>query len=415
MTNSAGTTSSGDLGGGGGSGPSSGGTGGVVESDCAVPFAASGDDNYGLESQFVIQATSVKPSSEIFFDWSAVSADFLGHAVGPADVGMVEIALWNLTLEQFEAKFNSDALTQTDLAIIGTILPSTPTTTTGSIYDLTETGQPLDRSMIDPYLDIGNYPAQNHIYTALVASGTNLGKGTRMLQAFRLDASSTNTDVDIASDSTTLSLSVDLHSLHALGVPTNTPRIVVDWNNLQTTAQGEPFDPSQITEVRVARYSKSRTELEQRENFTNLDTIADELYSSEVLIGTSFDLSRTRDATGKYFSGIDASGTWLLALNCGDCANPAPWYMTVLTACGQSQTQCLKTAPDTCGGGICGDGVVTPGEACDMGAANDGSYGGCNPDCTIGPRCGDGIVQSNEGEQCEPPGTGRCGPDCILL
>lgn len=52
------------------------------------------------------------------------------------------------------------------------------------------------------------------------------------------------------------------------------------------------------------------------------------------------------------------------------------------------------------------------GEACDDGV-NDGSYGGCSPGCgALGPRCGDGEVQS-EHEACD--GTAGCGEDCALL
>ena len=58
--------------------------------------------------------------------------------------------------------------------------------------------------------------------------------------------------------------------------------------------------------------------------------------------------------------------------------------------------------------GYCGDGKVqTPQEQCDDGA-NDGTYGNCGdpmmplPNCNLGPRCGDGIVQDQYGEQCEP-------------
>ncbi|MCB9602563.1 MAG: DUF4215 domain-containing protein [Sandaracinus sp.] len=50
---------------------------------------------------------------------------------------------------------------------------------------------------------------------------------------------------------------------------------------------------------------------------------------------------------------------------------------------------------------VCGDGIVTRFEACDDGI-NDGSYGGCMPGCLEpGPRCGDGIVHEDEGEDCD--------------
>jgi fibro-slime domain-containing protein len=73
---------------------------------------------------------------------------------------------------------------------------------------------------------------------------------------------------------------------------------------------------------------------------------------------------------------------------------------------------------------ICGDGFVTPNEACDLGKdANTGAYGTCNPDCTLPPYCGDAIVQTDQGEQCDDGvnlatygynGTPACGPNCQL-
>jgi cysteine-rich repeat protein len=46
----------------------------------------------------------------------------------------------------------------------------------------------------------------------------------------------------------------------------------------------------------------------------------------------------------------------------------------------------------------CGDGLIDAayGEQCDDGS-NDGSYNGCNADCTLGPRCGDGVLDEIEG------------------
>jgi fibro-slime domain-containing protein len=48
----------------------------------------------------------------------------------------------------------------------------------------------------------------------------------------------------------------------------------------------------------------------------------------------------------------------------------------------------------------CGNGIVTAGEECDDGPANQNDlYGGCTLDCTYGPFCGDGIV--NGPEECD--------------
>jgi len=68
---------------------------------------------------------------------------------------------------------------------------------------------------------------------------------------------------------------------------------------------------------------------------------------------------------------------------------------------------------------VCGDGIVTPDEACDLGAENNtGEHGGCNPDCTLAPYCGDGIVDADFGEQCDDginsSTYGGCAPGCVL-
>lgn len=64
----------------------------------------------------------------------------------------------------------------------------------------------------------------------------------------------------------------------------------------------------------------------------------------------------------------------------------------------------------------CGDGVTSPPEECDLGAAlNTGAYGGCMPTCTLAARCGDG--KRNGPEICDNGHTGAtnlgaCNPEC---
>jgi cysteine-rich repeat protein len=69
----------------------------------------------------------------------------------------------------------------------------------------------------------------------------------------------------------------------------------------------------------------------------------------------------------------------------------------------------------------CGDGVLTEGpEACDFGkAVNVGTYGDeglCTPTCEDAPYCGDGMIQEEWGEECDDPGnTGLYGQDVCTV
>jgi fibro-slime domain-containing protein len=61
----------------------------------------------------------------------------------------------------------------------------------------------------------------------------------------------------------------------------------------------------------------------------------------------------------------------------------------------------FSAARSDCGAN-CGDGKIAPGEECDDGMdKNTGGYNLCGMDCTLGPRCGDGVLQADAGEVCD--------------
>jgi hypothetical protein len=70
-----------------------------------------------------------------------------------------------------------------------------------------------------------------------------------------------------------------------------------------------------------------------------------------------------------------------------------------------TETETTDSTSETSGGPVCGDGIVDPGEACDLGPANAWELADCQPDCTLN-ECGDGLVGLGE---CESP---LCVSDC---
>jgi hypothetical protein len=138
--------------------------------------------------------------------------------------------------------------------------------------------------------------------------------------------------VNITSDSTKVDFTAGIASRPPTYIPAGTGAVTLDWTKLKKTAAGQDFIPSSITKIRIGHYTQTPTELEG-DAFLQLDEIAAEMYSAEVKTGSTFSFDKTKTADGTAFNGIDDTGTWIVALNCGGCQNPAPWYLSVLKPC----------------------------------------------------------------------------------
>jgi hypothetical protein len=109
----------------------------------------------------------------------------------------------------------------------------------------------------------------------------------------------------------------------------------------------------------------------------------------------------------------------------GSCKTDCSAYIP-LSSCGDNKTdtgeQCDQgpTGGATCDASCrwrCGNGVPDTGEQCDNGK-NDGSYGTCNPNCTLAAYCGDGTKNGLEqcdlgaGNETNPYGANKCTKSC---
>lgn len=326
---------------------------------------ATATSNYKFSSSFTLTPVTVKSMSNLTFNWGALSQDFLKHPLSAtADVNTVSFLMFTLDLATLQKKLNDDTLDMPDVYIVPP--PSVNPTggvTTAMLYDFTLNGTSQTPAVWNTYLDphLVNGP---YSFMVAAAKGTTIGSGFRMLQTFTLDDGSSNTTVDIKNDSTKLSYSADLHSLTITGVPAATPNLTLDFTDLVTptclamsgdcptgttagtcaatnmpaclqqkkNALGGDFKNGYITSAIVGHYSETPAQLEAK--FLDLDLIATNYYSGDIMSGSVLDFTKLTETTsGAAFPGIDDTGTWLVGLICGNCRNPAPWYLTILKPC----------------------------------------------------------------------------------
>jgi hypothetical protein len=302
-------------------------------------ITASETNNYSFWSSLTFPPVKVAPRSDLQFDWSGVTADFINHAVDPKkDLNTILLLEWDLSLADLQTKLNADELASRDLTIVPP-LSYTPdgNTTSARMLEFELNGNPIGGELVSvdhvlSYFDPETYSPSTHTFTLMATTGQSLGQGTRMVQSFMVDPDSTNTSVTMTQDSTRLDFQADLTKLTPTSIPAGQAHIKLDWGKMKTNALGGDFSTTRITSAFIGHYGETTAEL-SGEKFLDIDLIASVLYRKDVDVGTSADFSAFADASGNQFSGVDDSGTWLLGLQCGDCRNPAPWYLTVLKPC----------------------------------------------------------------------------------
>jgi hypothetical protein len=323
---------------------SSGTSGGSQPIMCnGANVVANEKNDYTFTSTFSLPPITVKTMSNLTFDWGSVTQDFLKHSLSPtADINTVSVLIFGpgVPLAMLAPKLNADELTPQDVFVVPppSVMPSGGKTT-AMLYDFNINGTAIPQSMFDAYFNTdptNGLPPSDYSFMVAAASGTTVGSGFRMLQTMTLDPSSSNTMVKMTNDSTKLTYNANLHSLTITGVPMGTAALTLDWsdmvNRMANNGLGHQFKDGYVTSAVVGHYTQTPAELEQK--FLDLNLIATSYYTADLVSSTMLDFTTLKEqTTGAAFTGIDDTGTWLVGLTCGNCRNPAPWYLTILKPC----------------------------------------------------------------------------------
>ena len=332
-----------------GTGPTSGCTSAAVTNTqqqvtcMGTNLVATMANNYAFTSTMRLPAMTVKSKSNLTFDWSAVTKDFLGHSVGGNNsLDTMTLLIFSLPLAEIETKLNVDTLSQQDVFQVPP--PSWPApgmtagaTTSAPLYSFLANGTEITMQEFTDRTDPAILDPAMFTYVAAAGHGTTIGEGFRMLQAFHVADSASGTTVALKDDSTQLTCSVSLRNLTITGATAGTPALALSWVDIVAqggkNALGNPFGDNYITSAIVGHFSETPEELEKK--FLDLDMIAQKYYRADITENGKLNFMDLKDDSGASFPGIDDTGTWMVGLICANCRNPAPWYMTILKPCTQ--------------------------------------------------------------------------------
>ncbi len=287
--------------------------------DTAAAGGASGDglvlvdaNNYALESSLAIQSTPLAERSDATLDWSGLTTDLQGHDLDPvADIDVLTLLAFELTEAEVEAALATDTLSQSDMALYVSL--DTEGRTSASLSELSLFGNDID---VEQYFEEGS-----GAWLLTVNTGTTPGVGARMVGFLAPSADAQADQAALTDDSAELFIDVDLLSLDPVAVSADTTQLDLDWSQLTVNAQGNTMVSGAADQVMLGRYDTLAAE-DLQDAFLDLELLADQTWTVDIDGGSA--------ASVTDFGTLDADATWVLALRCTTCSNPAPLFLTFL-------------------------------------------------------------------------------------
>lgn len=279
--------------------------------------------NYAYSGTIDIPTVTTASETDLSICWGEVAEDIRCHGLDPGpDINNLSLIRFPAMSEaDLEDKLAQDSLLQSEQNGVVELQPADDQTC-ALLSDLTFFGTETDI--------ITEYRTGDELFLLTLATGTQAGQGTRLMLLLEPSTESTVADVEVEDGCGVVDFTADLAALQSLVLPADGPWIV-EWSGVTRTGLGNEMVLGNVDGVMLAFYEgMSVSDLEPQ--FLDLELIASELYNVEISAGSGADLAEAVDDSGATFGGFAGNGTWLLALTCSTCANPAPLFMTVVEA-----------------------------------------------------------------------------------
>jgi hypothetical protein len=284
-------------------------------------------NNYTAMGSLTISGVETAVGTDIDICWGGISKDLQCHDVNPlTQIDAIGLIAFRLSEAAVQAQLSSGV--PVEMASTTGYLEhrTNKTSTCAKLYGFTFLGTAVDvkSRYTEPM-------SADESYMAIFTHGIERGVGARSMIFLRPRSTSTATTVEAPSGCGMLDFQANLMALQKLPVPAAGPW-VIDWRGLTKDGQGNAVVFENIDGVMLGFY-QNMTVADIQAKILDIEQIATSAWELKLRGGSRADLAAAKErTTGAAFSGFQsaATGTWLLALTCSKCQNPAPIVLTVL-------------------------------------------------------------------------------------
>ncbi len=273
------------------------------------------ENNFNYTSTLSIETTSLRSYSNFILDWQDLNLNVQGKDIDPIqDVDQVVlIILPSLTPEVIVDRLAQEQILQSDISLY---VVCSPENAQCSLSDFGILGANI---YVPEYFE----EAQGVWLFALQHRDIT---GAQSFAIIVPDDNSSQEEFRFTNQSSQLDVQVDFQSLSRLYLPKSENDIIIDWKELTRDGLGNEVDPSRIDGIFLGQYDEDIEDLEMK--FYDLENIATSLWTYEMPQNGQINL---QDLKGDQpFEGLQNNKTYLLALYCSSCMNPAPRFVTEL-------------------------------------------------------------------------------------
>lgn len=272
-------------------------------------------NQYSYEADISVSTAALPVAEDSVIRWDSLTRDVHGHARDPfTDIDAARlIGFRDQSPEEVLEALATDSLRQADITLF---LSCASADASCALSDFGLLGNQLD---VERYFEDDGA-------TWLVALNSPLEAGVAAMLFLDPSPDAASHEAVLDDRSSSIDAEVDFETLAALKVEANRADLEIDWSDVTVDGLGNALNAAGIDELVLGRYDARRGALGSK--VFDLESAASEVWTMPIDGAPGANLGDLAGDTA--FEGISGASTWLLALRCSTCLNPAPRLVTVL-------------------------------------------------------------------------------------